>query len=359
MSNKPGEEIRAVATLLGSVIVILIIINLLLPSWAKGAELTDEEARATYEDPAKYAVKIRVCHGNVCSLGSGVLIATKVGVVAITNNHVANSPPGRVTLVNSTGSTWRGDLAAFDKPHDLALIRVKNYTGPAARYGFFKGKGLYRLVAFGGGLGFHEHQGYFIGENGTPGAAYGTQVFSFGAHPGDSGGCIINNRHEVVGVIWGDDVPGTPGGGRGTAGKALVELIDKYIKTTQTQCGPGGCQPYRPRIVISPGPFTPPRIIEQPRRPTPAPRPQEDYAGVIKELQERIAALEAKRATAGQDGKDGRDGTDAVCDIDAIVAFVTGHINKRVEPFYIRVHEDASYQPVLPGQYVTLPISRE
>lgn len=185
--------------------------------------------------------------------------------------------------------------------------------------------------------------------------------------PGESGGPIVNEHGEIVGTLTGVR------GGNVTYACSAAVLGNLCREVETTWCQNGRCGQSQSQIYVQPQPHPQPS-------PAPAPAPQptpdksaecqqlaakiENMAGEITSLQKQLAHVkecgcgdccakcDAKIAAAIAGIKIPQP---QAINIDAIVAAV----GARQQPFYMRVDPRADYQPIKPGQYVTLPLDRQ
>lgn len=138
------------------------------------------------------------------SRGSGTLVSE---VVVITNWHVVRDSDGAAEMRFPNGVVASGTVIATDPAYDLAAIQLRTppgiapitindsdqATGTVLIAGGF-GEGPYRAVK-GSIVGWVQ---YDANDQLTP-----CPVMSGTVRPGDSGGAVINEAKEMVGVLWG------------------------------------------------------------------------------------------------------------------------------------------------------------
>lgn len=241
-------------------------------------------------------------HANACVVkssdgkcGSGVYLQYGGMVGVLTCQHVAG---GKMSATFSDGKTLSGEHRTDKFGHDIAWIAVKHPTIEPLNLSAVAPKPGERVefVSRGGPVSQLRHW-------------YGT-VESDGERlrvdanitPGDSGGTILNERGEVVGVSTDGAATATYVGGwvvYAGAGSPGYGPIRKFLQRLHTQfCPDGRCPPQY-------GDLYPPEQGEPPTPPTPL--PIDDSA--LDELRQRIDQLEkSQRGPAGKDGRDGKDG---------------------------------------------------
>ena len=138
------------------------------------------------------------------SLGSGVIVDAKLGLV-LTNNHVVeNADEVQVTLAD--GRSLKAEFVGSDPDTDVALMRIpaQNLTAiPVAnsdklQIGDF-------VVAIGNpfGVGQTVTSGIVsaVGRNNLPGAGFQNFIQTDASiNPGNSGGALVNLNGELVGI---------------------------------------------------------------------------------------------------------------------------------------------------------------
>lgn len=191
--------------------------------------------------------------------------------------------------------------------------------------------------------------------------------------PGESGGPVINAYGELVGTLSISTNQHTTG----CCGRAVESQFCNSF--TANWCGGGGCSngscgyiyqqqgysaPQQPRT-YSPIP-APPAVK------TPAPQPTLDWTEWRKQQSDMIDAQNKRMdegfksvvvAINGQPKCNCQptDLTEINAKLDSL-SLAFGELQKKSaeqpKPFYLRVNPSAPYQPVSPGQYVTLPLDK-
>lgn len=194
--------------------------------------------------------------------------------------------------------------------------------------------------------------------------------------PGESGGPISNARGEIVGVLF-----GSPVNDRGQIGNTtlcattqqVARLCNPY--TFGANCQNGRCE-YPSN---NSRPVAPPTAVAPPQT-QPPPQPTIDQTAncekqeqEIKLLQDQLAALK-KQVADYKECQCGDHSAEVDAKIMAAIANIkfppqekpqpvdikqiASEVQKSLPPVYIRVDPRSQYQPVRPGQYVTLPLDK-
>lgn len=180
-------------------------------------------------------------------VGSGVVVAPQV---VLTNAHVVAGMErplvrGRDDLISATGS-----VVAFDPAVDLALIRVPKLNRPVAKVG--PEPAPLDLVAVSGFPGGAAHtviaaavRGVVTGSGediyGTGQAQREVLVLSGQVEPGSSGGPVLNQRGEVVGIVFAAASPGESSTGFAISAVELQPMLSAQLETDPVDVG--GCLP--------------------------------------------------------------------------------------------------------------------
>jgi S1-C subfamily serine protease len=140
-----------------------------------------------------------------CPLGQGsgfVLdVSTLTGQdvpVIVTNQHVVEGCEGQNQLtITAQSGTFAGTSVATDKDFDLAIIEVPGMNLPALKLAEGSQVGEWAM-AFGAPLGISDTASFGYITNVKPDEYLITTDAVLG--PGNSGGPLVNNRGEVLGV---------------------------------------------------------------------------------------------------------------------------------------------------------------
>ncbi len=318
--------------------------------------------------------------------GSGTGIAPQV---VITNWHVVRESIGNRKAVfhienPRTGVSSTATLHYWWKAHDLAILHTDDvvpYVDVAddVKHG-------QKTTQIGQMTG--PRRGQYLAYNPrTGGQLYFDRVggrlcamLTSSCVGGDSGGGVFDESGRLVAVLW------------GATGNTYVSPLNEVVaaaKVFEKQCYPGdpNCRILRqrsggrnvaegPRPSVDPRPPTPPRPAVDPRPPAPVPDKyvtKVEFNTLIQQitlLTTKIDAISIQQGPPGEvgpvgpvgpTGPNGEGGSSPEIDIEAIVSEVIKRLPPVAEPqpFWIRVHPDAEFQSVYPGQYITLPIANE
>ena len=189
--------------------------------------------------------------------------------------------------------------------------------------------------------------------------------------PGESGGPVVTDQDEVVGILTASpNIPGT----NEVYDESLCSPHWAITQMCRGYCQNGVCQVSYPNN-------SPPVIpVEQPQpQPTPTQPIIDKNANCEKQeqeiqlLREQLAALK-KQIDGYKECQCGNHATEVDAKIMAAIANikfppqekpqpvdikqVASEVQKSLPPVYIRVDPRSEYQPVRPGQYVTLPLNK-
>ena len=167
------------------------------------------------------------------SLGSGVIIDAKEGLV-ITNNHVIRGAD-EVTVSLNDGRTFQAEIVGSDPATDVALIKIPDDNlsalpladSDSLRVGDF-------VVAIGNpfGLGQTVTSGIVsaLGRSGLGIEGYENFIQTDASiNPGNSGGALVNLRGELVGINTAIFSPGGASSGNIGIGFAIPSNLVKQI----------------------------------------------------------------------------------------------------------------------------------
>lgn len=165
-------------------------------------------------------------HTTPINYGATGFMLTKDGYV-VTNNHVINGADS-VHLQNNKGESFRARIVYSDPAKDLAILHIddKNFKNHrSVPYTFRKqkselGEDIYTI-------GFPRDeavygQGYLSSNTGYGGDTTAYQI-SIPVNPGNSGGPVLDNRGNVIGIISGKQ--------KGIDGAAFAIKTEELIET--------------------------------------------------------------------------------------------------------------------------------
>jgi len=298
--------------------------------WLVIASSSSSSAADLFEwsDPAPHhaaAVVVKSSTGDqgVSLGGSGVYVrlCPKLMGVLTCRHVVAVAASARVQW--SDGKWSEGPVRTDRTDQDSAFIQVSHPTiqpltiaadNPAQQsrveYLGFGGPANHRL---------RPHWGTVLGYRGRDIATTAPVV------SGDSGGCILNEQHQVVGLsAYGENTIALIQGEGGpwhvyrpSGGPALLSLQSFVARIEVQQCGPGGCSPgtqwaapSRPGggSQLYPSTPTPETPRQKPDISVVPPLETINYEAIYKKMIELMAVDPRFRGPAGADGKDGSAG---------------------------------------------------
>ena len=182
------------------------------------------------------------------SLGSGVIVNAREGLV-LTNNHVIEGADD-ISVTLADGRTVTAEFVGSDPDTDVGVLRIPAEdlaelplaSGEALRVGDF-------VVAVGNpfGLGQTVTSGIVsaLGRSGLQGLAYQNFIQTDASiNPGNSGGALVNLRGELVGI---NTAIFTPSGGNVGIGFAIPaelanEIMRQLLDTGRVQRGSLGIE---------------------------------------------------------------------------------------------------------------------
>lgn len=259
------------------------------------------------------------------SIGSGVLIDVRDGTgLVLTCWHLFSDSAERIEVEFPGDKQWTygGNLIAYDKTQDLALVLIVDPKIQPVRIASERPKlgARYWSCGFGDGQ-FAVNEGTGVQYVGMEGSReFDTLEISGRNRHGDSGGPILNEAGEVTAIQFGR-------GGNSVDG-ACSDRIHAFLSRHEIQltqyyepCANGKC--WRPGQVIHKAADPQPSYTN-----TPAPRPPVaakpcDCSATIAQLEARIKTLESREAIPGPPGPKGDKGdpsAPAAVDVDVIAS---------------------------------------
>lgn len=174
------------------------------------------EQASSYQPPASMpqllesvlsSVLVLSCEGSEYE-GSGFLLNAsrltgRQETLLVTNHHVIEEcDQGGDVIVNMRGQRFSGPVTAFDKANDLAIIEAEGLLAPALKPQYPASTGWW-VMAVGAPLGVRESVsfGYVTGFDEAEQLLTSDAVIG----PGNSGGPLVTNAGEVIGVntaVW-------------------------------------------------------------------------------------------------------------------------------------------------------------
>jgi S1-C subfamily serine protease len=177
------------------------------------------------------------------SSGSGFIVGPDG--LAITAGHVAVAPGYRVSARTADGRIHEGRVIAVQPDNDLALIRLRDFSGrpvvPAADPCLKPGEAVFSLgrprgsgdtARLGSVKSMHFRRTVRYGSYGYPDA----MVLRMATRRGESGGPVFNDRGELVGMV----VSTLSANGRplNLAHAIPLPSIARFYCAASPQCGP-------------------------------------------------------------------------------------------------------------------------
>jgi len=212
-------------------------------------------------------VSIRMTDGSKSQSGSGFFVSPDT---IVTNFHVIESmTSGTVKIVGGTRTYSISGVVGYDKETDLALIQISASIGKSLVLASSEKPAVGAAVyAVGNPRGL---EGTF-----SPGIVSGLRDFSDGSliqitapiSPGSSGGPVVNNKAEVVGIAVGSRESGQALNFAIPVSALKTLQLNKHVAVTVRHAGLNLAKP-SPRVAEV-KPIPPPRSITLP---TPTPRP--------------------------------------------------------------------------------------
>jgi len=164
------------------------------------------------------------------SLGSGVIVDSKMGYV-LTNNHVI-SGADEISVTLADGRTFQAEVIGTDPDTDLAMVRIPAESLqalPMADSGTLRVGDFVVAVGNPFGLGQTVTSGIVsaLGRAGFRGLEFQNFIQTDASiNPGNSGGALVNLRGELVGI---NSAIFTPSGGNIGIGFAIPTAIASYV----------------------------------------------------------------------------------------------------------------------------------
>lgn len=263
------------------------------------------------------AAIVRICHesSRETSLGTGTLVDKneKHGLV-LTCGHLFEAA-GRTVVHFSDGEVFEARLLEALSEHDLAALLIERPATSAARVGESDPRPGEPLVSAGFGPRgqFATVSGRVVGYTRVVGRS-GNEVLEMtgASRPGDSGGPVLNELGELVGVQWGSD-------GRTVEATCLARVrwfLARHSRRFRLDARAVD-RPSAPEVALAP---IPPSPIEAPAERPPdsappraqSPNPASDASGAARErlaadasqrelerLRQRMRDLETRLAASG------------------------------------------------------------
>lgn len=362
--------------------------------WATVAKTEPTRTTAATNNAAH--CRIEVGRGEL-SCGSGTLIAAndRTGLV-LTCSHLFDDGTDPILCRFPSGSFY-ARLIARDAANDLAAVLIRRPSVTPVKVDDATPTGEAIVSGYGPDSHFRQVAGRVIDWTTPQGATDKSAILSVDSRPGDSGGGILNARGVLIGVNWGC----SDGHAYITCGRPLHEFLQRvFVRKTQcVACQGGSCS-----VGVGVGGYILPYRNEQAELMAGWRHWADGVNACIKQLQDDAcrcsrqqqpqptidtnalrgqleATIDARFKSLAVGGSGNADCVSQVqlkttCDemekrlnaSNQQIAQLTLQIQKMQQaiamastprPFYLRVSRDSQYQSVSPGQYVTLPLSKQ
>lgn len=159
----------------------------------------------TLDDTIDAVVNIRINkNSKPIGVGSGVIISNDGYIV--TNEHVIRNADEIYVYLHSKAKKIKAKLIGFDKPNDLAVIKI---TAPSLKVVKFSDSDSLQLTD----LTFTIGNGYGLGKTISQGIVSALNKRGLGLYeyenliqtdaiinPGNSGGALVNNQGDLIGI---------------------------------------------------------------------------------------------------------------------------------------------------------------
>ena len=151
-------------------------------------------------------------YSNAVGAGTGIIIDPS-GVV-LTNNHVIAAATDITVFSTATGQTYGADVVGYDRVHDVAVLQLRGAGAlpaaaiggpvalgePIAALGNTGGQGGAASVIPGRVIGLNQTVHASEALTGAQETLHGLIQVDAAIKPGDSGGPIVNQNGEVIGM---------------------------------------------------------------------------------------------------------------------------------------------------------------
>ncbi|MCU0382329.1 MAG: serine protease [Chitinophagaceae bacterium] len=195
------------------------------------------EKRTNTQDRQINDVRKKIEPGTAIKFGGTSFLVDPKGYL-VTSAHVIQGA-SRIFLQNSKGQDFHAEIIYTDEQKDLAILKIddEDYRQPSALpYGISKSSTDLAESVF--TLGYPKDEivygeGYLSAKTGLKGDTMAYQI-SIAANPGNSGGPILNEKGEVIGIL---NARQTAAEGVVFAVKArnIVRMIDELKKKDSSQ----------------------------------------------------------------------------------------------------------------------------
>jgi hypothetical protein len=186
--------------------------------------------------------------------------------LVLTCSHLFDQSTGRIVVTFPNGSRFAARLIDRDRAHDLAALSIRRPGIDPIKVSTEPPHGLLTACGFGPNAQFRCIRGAVTGEALPAGAAHPSLTMAGAVRPGDSGGSVLDERGQLVGVVWGQRDCQT----YATCGRPVHEFVHRI-------CGK--------------------QFAARPL--SPATSPQPDWKAWSSRIESQLQALEAKKQDKG------------------------------------------------------------
>jgi len=227
-------------------------------AWRKPRPPASQPAQQPSREPVPaQAVRIANTVSGATYYATGAFVAHGDQVVVLTCRHAFKAGAGQIAVMTADGRQFRATLISVDRAEDLAALAVATRPaqslivateyprgGEPVRGGGFGEKGQWRWIT-GACRGF-----VYADRSKSKAVCF---AFAGGAREGDSGGPVLNQRGELVGILWGTDDRETFATYCGAIAKFLACLPRQSPVASTPQPAAAG-QGFPPPGSVAPGP---------------------------------------------------------------------------------------------------------
>ncbi len=202
--------------------------------------------------------------------GSGTLIHKHDSqAIVLTCSHLFDSSTQQIIVTFPNGERFAARLLDRDCAHDLAALAIRLPQCAALQVETADAVGTLTACGYGPNGQFRATSGRAIGSATPVGAKYPSLTMNAAVRPGDSGGAVLNTAGRLVGVVWGE----RDGCTYATCGRPVREFV----------AGIRGGQ----------------QAVEAAKPQSQPQSPNLDWTNWSREIEARIAALDAKKQDRG------------------------------------------------------------
>lgn len=138
------------------------------------------------------------------SVGSGTLVAADdKSSFVLTCDHLFSKGVGRVEVNFTNHRVSPAELIGRDTAHDLALLKIAVKSIQPIRLGQGAVGATATCIGLGSDGRLRAVRGRVVGRSTPQGAKFPSVLVQGAVRSGDSGGPLINDQGDLVGVVWG------------------------------------------------------------------------------------------------------------------------------------------------------------